>query len=47
LKDKVSKGELGFRSGKGFYDSWTPERMKVTREKLVKHLIDYSRKQRA
>jgi 3-hydroxybutyryl-CoA dehydrogenase len=47
LKDKVSKGELGFKSGKGFYDSWTPERMKGTREKLVKHLIDYSRKQRA
>jgi 3-hydroxybutyryl-CoA dehydrogenase len=45
LKDKVSKGELGFKSGKGFYDSWTPERMKGTREKLVKHLIDYSRKQ--
>ncbi len=47
LKDKVSKGELGFKSGKGFYDGWTPERMKGTREKLVKHLIDYSRKQRA
>jgi len=47
LKDKVSKGELGFKSGKGFYDSWSPERMKSTREKLVKHLIDYSRKQQA
>jgi len=47
LKDKVSKGELGFKSGKGFYDSWSPERMKGTREKLVKHLIDYSRKQQA
>jgi 3-hydroxybutyryl-CoA dehydrogenase len=47
LKDKVSKGELGFKSGKGFYDGWTPERMKGTREKLVKHLVDYSHKQRA
>jgi 3-hydroxybutyryl-CoA dehydrogenase len=45
LKDKVSKGELGFKSGKGFYDSWTPERMKRTRERLMKHLIDYTRSQ--
>jgi len=45
LKDKVSKGELGFKSGKGFYDSWTPESMKRTRERLMKHLIDYSHKQ--
>ena len=45
LKDKVSKGELGFKSGKGFYDSWTPESMKRTRERLMKHLIEYSRKQ--
>jgi 3-hydroxybutyryl-CoA dehydrogenase len=47
LKDKVSKGELGFKSGKGFYDSWTPEKMKRTRERLMKHLIEYSRKQQA
>ena len=45
LKDKVSKGELGFKSGKGFYDNWTPESIKRTRERLTKHLIDYSRKQ--
>jgi 3-hydroxybutyryl-CoA dehydrogenase len=47
LKDKVSKGELGFKSGKGFYDSWTPEKMKRTRERLMKHLIEYSRRQEA
>ncbi len=45
LKEKVSKGELGFKSGKGFYDSWTPEKMKRTRERLMKHLINYSRRQ--
>jgi 3-hydroxybutyryl-CoA dehydrogenase len=45
LKDKVSKGELGFKSGKGFYDSWTPENMKRTRARLTKHLIDYFQKQ--
>jgi len=47
LKEKVAKGELGFKSGKGLYDSWTPERMKGTRARLMKHLIDYSRKQQA
>jgi 3-hydroxybutyryl-CoA dehydrogenase len=45
LRDKVSKGELGFKSGKGFYDSWTPENIKRTRARLTKHLIDYSQKQ--
>jgi 3-hydroxybutyryl-CoA dehydrogenase len=45
LKNKVSKGELGFKSGKGFYDNWTPESIKRTRERLTKYLIDYSRKQ--
>jgi 3-hydroxybutyryl-CoA dehydrogenase len=45
LKDKVRKGELGFKSGKGFYDSWTPERIKGTRQRLMKHLIDCSHKQ--
>jgi 3-hydroxybutyryl-CoA dehydrogenase len=47
LKDKVAKGELGFKSGKGFYDEWAPESMKRTRERLTKHLIDYSRKQQS
>jgi len=45
LRDKVKKGELGFKSGKGFYDSWTPERVKRTRENLMKYLIEYSRRQ--
>jgi 3-hydroxybutyryl-CoA dehydrogenase len=45
LRDKVGRGELGFKSGKGLYDSWTPERTKATRERLMKHLIDYSHKQ--
>ena len=45
LKDKVEKGELGFKSGKGFYDQWTPGSIKLTRERLTKHLIDYFQKQ--
>jgi 3-hydroxybutyryl-CoA dehydrogenase len=44
LKDKVSKGELGFKSGQGFYDEWTPESIKRTKERLTKHLIDYCAK---
>lgn len=44
LKEKVKKGELGFKSGKGFYESWTPEKIKRTRENLLKYLLDYSRR---
>jgi len=47
LKEKVKKGELGFKSGKGFYENWTPETMKRTRENLLKYLIDYSRRQQS
>lgn len=44
LKEKVKKGELGFKSGKGFYESWTPEKIKRTRENLLKYLLEYSRR---
>jgi 3-hydroxybutyryl-CoA dehydrogenase len=44
LKEKVSKGELGFKSGKGFYNQWTAEDMKRVRGKLLNYLIDYSKK---
>ena len=42
LKEKVNKGDLGFKSGKGFYDQWSPEAMKQVREHLLNYLIDYS-----
>ena len=45
LQEKVKRGELGFKSGKGFYESWTPEKIKRTRENLLKYLLEYSRKQ--
>lgn len=44
LKEKVKKGELGFKSGKGFYDHWTPEDIKRVRGNLLQYLIDYSHK---
>lgn len=44
LREKVKKGELGFKTGKGFYEKWTPDDMKRVRENLLKYLIDYSRK---
>ncbi len=44
LKEKVNKGDLGFKSGKGFYDQWTTESMKHVREHLLNYLIDTSLK---
>ena len=44
LREKVKKGELGFKTGKGFYEKWTPEDMKRVRENLLNYLIDYTRK---
>jgi len=41
LQEKVKKGELGFKSGKGFYDQWTPEEVNRLRENLLKYLIDH------
>jgi 3-hydroxybutyryl-CoA dehydrogenase len=40
LQEKVKKGELGFKSGKGFYDQWTPEEVNRLRQNLLKYLID-------
>ncbi len=37
LRDKVKKGELGMKSGKGFYD-WTPESANAVRTRLLNHL---------
>ena len=37
LIDKVKKGQLGFKTGEGF-QSWTPEAMEATRNRLLQHL---------
>lgn len=44
LKEKVKKGELGFKTGKGFYDKWTSEDIQRIRGNLLKYLIEYSRR---
>jgi 3-hydroxybutyryl-CoA dehydrogenase len=44
LQEKVKRGELGFKSGKGFYDQWTQEDITRVRGNLLKYLIDYSQK---
>ena len=39
LKEKVEEGELGIRSGKGFYE-WTPESGEDLRARVAKALIE-------
>ena len=38
LQEKVQKGELGFKSGKGFF-RWSPEEAQLSRDKLSRYLI--------
>jgi 3-hydroxybutyryl-CoA dehydrogenase len=44
LKEKVEKGELGFKTGQGFY-TWSAEEAKRSREKLLGYLLDRVRKE--
>jgi 3-hydroxybutyryl-CoA dehydrogenase len=37
LAEKVKKGELGVKSGKGFYD-WTPQKADEVRARMLRHL---------
>ena len=42
LNDKVEKGELGVKTGKGFYD-WTPEKVAELRGRIARALIEIER----
>lgn len=42
LREKVESGELGFKSGRGFY-SWTPEEARRSRERLNEYLLERMR----
>jgi 3-hydroxybutyryl-CoA dehydrogenase len=44
LREKVKKGELGFKTGKGF-QSWTPEQIKASRERLLDYLIEWNKRE--
>ena len=42
LNDKVERGELGVKTGKGFYD-WTPEEARSLRERIARALVEIDR----
>lgn len=44
LKEKVEKGELGFKTGQGFY-KWSAEEAERCRQNLVDHLLDWTQKE--
>lgn len=44
LREKVKKGELGFKTGKGF-QQWSPEAIDQSRKNLVDYLIKWNREQ--
>jgi 3-hydroxybutyryl-CoA dehydrogenase len=44
LREKVKKGELGFKTGKGF-QQWSPEEIDQSRKNLVDYLIKWNREQ--
>jgi 3-hydroxybutyryl-CoA dehydrogenase len=42
LHERVARGELGLKSGKGFYD-WPPEAAEALRERIRQALIEIAR----
>ena len=43
LKEKVSRGQLGFKSGSGFY-AWTDAEIKNSGDMLLKYLVNNKRR---
>ena len=46
IAEKVERGELGLKSGRGFY-VWTPEATAAFEDRVARHLIEQLRKDRA
>jgi len=46
LQEKVEKGELGFKTGRGFY-KWSPEEAAKCRDRLVDYLLEYVQKEQS
>ena len=44
LREKVERGELGFKTGQGFY-TWSVEEVQRSRERLLEYLLDRVRKE--
>jgi 3-hydroxybutyryl-CoA dehydrogenase len=42
LQEMVGRGELGLKSGKGFYD-WPPEKAEALRERIANALVEIAR----
>jgi 3-hydroxybutyryl-CoA dehydrogenase len=45
LLEKVKKGELGVKTGKGFYE-WTPEFTEAWRKKIIKALVHFQKSEK-
>jgi 3-hydroxybutyryl-CoA dehydrogenase len=44
LREKVNKGELGFKTGHGF-QAWSPKQIEKSRENLLNYLIEWTRRE--
>ena len=44
LREKVKRGELGFKTGHGFFE-WSEEQMEKSREKLLKYFIEWTKRE--
>jgi 3-hydroxybutyryl-CoA dehydrogenase len=44
LKEKVKRGELGFKTAQGFY-TWSPEEINKSKERLLDYLIEWTKKE--
>ena len=42
LRDKIESGDLGVKTGKGFYD-WTPESAEALRQRIAHALIEIAK----
>ena len=42
LKEKVERGEIGFKTGRGFQE-WSPEAAERVRHNLVEHLLEWTK----
>lgn len=45
LREKVKKGELGFKTGKGF-QTWSEEEINRSRQRLLEYLIEWTRREK-